>query len=164
MVRAGADINDIVVASDTNPHPAMKTPLHQLISSFVHTDCLTEDFLHDHPKGHACSYTTDVVESLGDFLAFLVSEGTDPLVEDSNKYHEDEKTAIDTLLSPMKSGRIANEGGTVEKGLMHLVARLQGASKVFDYTGVRKPYEEQFWRSWRPRYFYPSGCGPENVT
>jgi ankyrin repeat protein len=163
VVRAGADINNVVDASNTNPHTTMKTPLHELISEFVHTDCLTEDFLHDHPKGHACSYTRDVVESLGDFLAFLVSEGADPLVEDTNRYRRDEKTAIDTLLSPMKEGRIANEGGTVEKGLMHLVARLQGASQALNYTGDRKPYTQPFWRSWRLSSISSADCLPKNA-
>jgi len=154
VVRAGADINHVVDGSDTKP----QTPLHQLISSFIHTDCLNEDYLHDHPEGYACPYTTDVIESFGDFLAFLVSEGADPLVEDTSKYCGDEKTAIDTLLSPMKEGRIENERGTVEKGLMQFVARLQGVSQAVDYTGDRKPYKESIWGLFRPRASYSGHC------
>ncbi|KAH7082822.1 hypothetical protein BKA63DRAFT_583954 [Paraphoma chrysanthemicola] len=158
LLDAGADINDIVVACDTNPIPSTKTALHQLISSFVHTDCLTEDFLHDHPQGHVCPYTADVVESFGDFLTFLIKEGADPLIEDTSKYRGDERTAIDTLLSPIKGGRIERKRGTVENGLMNLVSRLQGANQVIDYTGDRKPYDERGWRRWRTSYFSLSDC------
>jgi ankyrin repeat protein len=133
VVRAGADINHVIGPADQ--WPARNTPLHQLLSSFVHTDCLTQDFLHDHSKGQPCAYTRDFVESFGDFLAFLVSEGADPLIEDNREHCGDEKTAIDTLLSPMKKGRIVNEGGTAEQGLMHLIARLQGARQAADLYG-----------------------------
>lgn len=156
LLHAGADINNIVVACDTNPYPSTKTALHQLISSFVHTDCLTQDFLHDHPQGYVCPYTTDVVESFGDFLEFLVKEGADPMIEDTNG-REDERTAIDTLISPIKRGRIEHEHGTIENSLMNLVSRLQGASQVVDYTGDRKPYEN-CWILWRSRYFSSLDC------
>ncbi|KAH7093469.1 hypothetical protein FB567DRAFT_515398 [Paraphoma chrysanthemicola] len=159
LINAGADINDSVVACETYPNHLTKTALHRLISSFIHTDCLTEDFVHDHPQGHVCPYTTDVVESFGDFLDFLVKEGADPLIEDSSKYRGDERTAIDTLLSAIRGGRIKHERGTAENGLMNLVSRLQGASQIFDYTGDRKPYEEgSWWRRSRPSYNSLSDC------
>ncbi|OAL02789.1 hypothetical protein IQ06DRAFT_120165 [Phaeosphaeriaceae sp. SRC1lsM3a] len=157
LLDAGADINDIVVACDTNPYPSTKTALHELISSFVHTEYLTQTFLHDHPQGHVCPYTTDVVESLSDFLEFLIKEGADPLIEDTEKRCE-ERTAIDTLISPIKRGRIKYEHGAIENGLMKLVSRLQGASQIVIYTGDRKPYKEDCWTSWRSSYLSSSHC------
>ncbi|KAK7974498.1 hypothetical protein PG989_016346 [Apiospora arundinis] len=142
LLRAGANINH-TAGKPTDGYPARTTPLHEVVSCFVHTDCLVEDHLHNHPADHGdCPYTRDVVESFGDFLAFLVSEGADPLARDPRDYRS-EKTAVDTLLLPMRQGRIKHRGGAVEQGLLSFVARLQGTDPVAEYTGDdRKPYDK----------------------
>ncbi|KAK6540461.1 hypothetical protein TWF694_009255 [Orbilia ellipsospora] len=149
IIRAGADINDI------SP-PDMRTPLHEAVSWFIHTDCLTEESMHDHEATYSCPHTEEMAKTFGNFLSFLVSCGADPLKEDTNQYRE-EKTVFDTLLSPMKAGRIKFVGGTTERGLMHLVAKIRGTTEVTEYTGERKPYNTRFWlggfrsRNWWPR-------------
>ncbi|KAK8105482.1 hypothetical protein PG999_008841 [Apiospora kogelbergensis] len=163
LVRAGADIN--CVASKNDPYPSRNTPLHQLVSSFVHTDCLVEDHLHDHPRGVYCPYTRDILESFGGFLAHLVNEGADPLAVDTSEHREDERTAIDTLLSPMRKGRIKHKGGTVEQGLMHFVAKLQGTRPATSYKGDRKNYDYDRWDAFKCIQWYgPNDCKVSNAN
>ncbi|KAK8119418.1 uncharacterized protein PG998_004044 [Apiospora kogelbergensis] len=163
LVRAGADIN--CVASKNGPYPSRNTPLHQLVSSFVHTDCLVEDHLHDHPRGVYCPYTRDILESFGGFLAHLVNEGADPLAVDTSEHREDERTAIDTLLSPMRKGRIKHKGGTVEQGLMHFVAKLQGTRPATSYKGDRKNYDYDRWDAFKCIQWYgPNDCKVSNAN
>ncbi|PVI01658.1 hypothetical protein DM02DRAFT_613480 [Periconia macrospinosa] len=168
LIRAGANINhlgnDFARYPDMNTPlqktPLQDTPLHRVVSTFVHTDSLSRDHLHDHPRGQDCPYTKDVMESFGGFLSFLVGEGADPLIENTAVYR-DEKTAIDTLLSPMREGRLKLAGGTVEQGLMSFVARLRGQSNAPDsYTGERKPYDNT--RDYL-RYLPSTNCEPESV-
>lgn len=144
-----------------DPHPVKKTPLHELIYWFVHTDELTRDQLHDHPKGFDCPYTSEVVESFGDFLSFLVSEGADPFVEDGSEISMGGKTAIDTLLSPFREGRLQHEDGSVEKGLMHLVACVRGVSQPLQYAGDRGLYQEPVWANWYRNSYDPPCVKPK---
>ncbi|KAH9902108.1 hypothetical protein F4778DRAFT_109051 [Xylariomycetidae sp. FL2044] len=125
IINAGADINHVAESKDAVWDQRV-TPLHQMLSALIHTNYLTERFLHDHEAGCTCPYVEDVSRAYGGFLAFLVSRGADPLIEDVSERCESEKTAIDTLMSPMRTRRIKFVGGTAEQTLRHFVARLMG--------------------------------------